>query len=347
LVSLEWVPLFVLGWNLWLQTPTRAKALVTGGVLFAVLLCDHYYFLYCVMVAFLMAGWRAMTTRQWFFLFLPAYRWPLAAFGGVTFLTSGVLVGALLWSNWQDPFLGAHDPLENSLDLLALFIPGGHWRFASLTQFYWAQVGDVNEHSTYLGWSVIGLVIYAAFRLLRTTEQRARWGMWYGLMGLFYLLALGPTWHLAGKPILANFTPYNAFLMIFPPLKLSGAPVRMIVIVILCAALLSAAGLQSLFQVLPRGRWLIAGIGLGLLLGVELLPRPLPTTALTIPAYVARLRALPPGGGVLDTVADTSIALYYQTLHEKPLVNGYISRYPTSVFTAWQQNRWRSSGRII
>jgi len=41
---------------------------------------------------------------------------------------------------------------------------------------------------------------------------------------------------------------------------------------------------------------------------------------------------LPENGGIIDTITPAPIALYYQTIHEKPLGDGYISRYPTSVY---------------
>jgi hypothetical protein len=336
LVALEWVPLFVLCWYLWLQEPTLGRALAASGVLLAVLLCDHYYFLYCVIAAIWMAGWRAATKRTWLFLLQPPYRGSLAGFVAVTLATTGVLVGALLWADRQDPLIGAHDAVANSLDLLAPFIPGGHWRFADLTKFYWGRLGDINEHSVYLGWSIIGLALYAAFGRRQAPDPRPALGQWYGMAIFFYLLALGPTWHLAGAPVWEHPTPYDIFQLVFPPLRLSGTPVRMMVMVSLSTVIVSAVGLHALFQALaPRWRR-AAGLALSLLVGVELWPRPLPATALPIPPYVESLRALPAEGGVLDTSVPSPTALYYQTLHEKPLLDGYISRYPTTVFNAWQ-----------
>ena len=47
LVSLEWVPVFVLCWYILLDQPGIRIAVAAGVALFAALLCDYYYFLYC------------------------------------------------------------------------------------------------------------------------------------------------------------------------------------------------------------------------------------------------------------------------------------------------------------
>ena len=63
---------------------------------------------------------------------------------------------------------GAHPPKEFSLDLLAPVIPGGHWRFADLTQPFWSRLpGNIHESSVHVGVSVIGLAGYTWIRRRR------------------------------------------------------------------------------------------------------------------------------------------------------------------------------------
>ena len=47
LVSLEWIPLFILCWYSLITKPHTAKAVGAAIVLWMVLLCDNYYFFYC------------------------------------------------------------------------------------------------------------------------------------------------------------------------------------------------------------------------------------------------------------------------------------------------------------
>jgi hypothetical protein len=43
------------------------------------------------------------------------------------------------------------------------------------------------------------------------------------------------------------------------------------------------------------------------------------------------LKDLPDTKGIVDTTTKPTLALYYQTIHEKPMAFGYISRIPGSV----------------
>jgi hypothetical protein len=59
---------------------------------------------------------------------------------------------------------------------------------------------------------------------------------------------------------------------------------------------------------------------------------PLPATPTDVPPYVTALADLPNDGGVLDQAAPTKyLQLYYQTVHRKPLVFGYVARTPSSI----------------
>src|SRR5262249_25447829 len=123
-----------------------------------------------------------------------------------------------------------------------------------------------------------------------------------------------------------------------------GMPVRMIVMAQLAAAVLAAWALRSL-RVAPRGR--VATAVLLALTAIEYLPKPIPTTRLETPAYVAFLASLPQRAALLDGYSNFSHALLWQTRHEKRIGFGYVSRTPASVVecdarisrTAWE-GRW-------
>jgi len=117
---------------------------------------------------------------------------------------------------------------------------------------------------------------------------------------------------------------------VFPPLRLSGMPVRMAIVMLLCTALLAAHGFVPLLQRVVRSRVLQALVLL--LFGFEILPRPAVTTSQAAPETVRRLAELPMGavhGWMLGPFEKTG-ALWHQTLHQKPVTWGYISREPTS-----------------
>ena len=336
LVSLQWIPLFVLLWLKLISKPTITRGAATGIVLFLVILCDYYYFFYCVLTALIILCWclvredgiSKFTERRG----LTA----LGAFSLISLVTSGILAGSVLLSNLKDPLVGAHPEVDFSLDLLAPFVYGGHWRFASLTRFYWTRLpGNISESCVYLGLSVVLLVFYV-WRKRHLLEAREI-GLLFFVLLSFFLLALGPTLHIAGKPILRHklVLPYALLEVGFPFLKLSGAPVRMMVMVILASATISSFGFKLLFRGPTRNKAL--ALLLLCLLFVEYLPKPISTLQVQIPKYVGVLRDLPGDDGVLDTLAERSDSLFYQTIDEKPLALGYLARLPKSVDTKDRQ----------
>ncbi|HET8632378.1 MAG TPA: hypothetical protein VFL91_33550, partial [Thermomicrobiales bacterium] len=147
----------------------------------------------------------------------------------------------------------------------------------------------------------------------------------------FGLLALGPVLHVAGRamPATDGLMPYALLARAFPPLSLSGMPVRMVVMVQLGAAMICALGLPALWRA-GRGWRALTALLLAVAV-VEYLPAPLPETRPAPPPYLAVLQSRPDHLAVLDTATDQYRALYYQTLHGRPLAFGYVSRLPASV----------------
>ena len=202
LLSLEWVPLFVLCWYILVVRPGVTIAIAAGIVLFAVLLCDYYYFFYCTLIGLIIFAWHGLRTKNAGFFLERKYLVSLTVFLSVVLLTSGPLVISLLLLNSTDPITG-HNPLINSMDVLAPFIPGSHWRFANLTRSYWSRLpGDANENSVYLGWAVVFLILYVWRRCPAVPSLR----LWFFIVFCFGVLALGPVLHVWG----AEYSRYQA-----------------------------------------------------------------------------------------------------------------------------------------
>jgi hypothetical protein len=326
LVSLEWLPLFLLLVFRALESPGVGRGLAAGGALTLVMLCDFYYAFYCVLaLAVILACWlgRRALRRQ--------HLKALAGLAGVALVTIVPLFGSIAWLSRRDPLIGAHAATEYSLDLLAPFIPGGHWRFHSWTAGYWSRLpGNIDETSVHIGLSVLSLAGCAVWR--RRELADARTGVCVALGASFAVLGLGPALRVAGQPVTGEWLPYAWLTRAIPAFGISGMPVRMIVVTQLAVAVLAAAGLQLLWRT-PRGRR-IACVGLALAL-FEYLPKPIPTTRLETPAYVVFLAKLPEPAAVLDGYSSFSRALLWQTRHHKKMGFGYVSRVPASV---WEQD---------
>ena len=331
LISMEWIPLFVLCWYILITRPSIMMSLASALTLWLVLLCDYYYFFYCVLTGGLIVLWHVFTKKDIWFFAKSEHRTPLSVFILSTSILTGPVIFPLIYLTRIDPFLDAHNPVTFSLDLLALFIPGETWRFGQLTEFYWSKLPiGLSEASVYLGSAVIILLIYLWIKRRDVKfSGESEINLWYFLISFFFLLALGPALQIGGKIVYDLLMPYTLLEKIIPFLKLSGVPIRMVVMIFLSASVLSAMAI-TVIQKLSRGRTFI--ILILVLLFVETLPKSLPATPTTFPNYVTALSDLPNDGGVLDNAASTKyLQLYYQTQHRKPLIFGYVARTPSSV----------------
>jgi hypothetical protein len=332
LVSLEWIPLFILCWYILITRPHPVIAVAAAMVLWMVVLCDYYYFFYCILTAIFIFIWYAIINKNIRFILKKQYFVPLAIFSVVALLLIGPIVGSLLVSNYHDPLVGIHTAASYSLDIFALIIPGQNWLFNQWTRSYWSLLpGGNTENSVYLGITAFILVGYVWIKR-KTLEPNVEKQiyLWLATMVFFFLMALGPALHIVGKIVWDKVMPYTLMLDVLPFMKLSGVPVRMVVMVIFGASFLSAIGFRELFRNFPTKR-IFTFVLLAVLL-FETLQSPLAAIKIEVPGYVTALAGLPNDGGVLDLVTkDLTLPLYYQTIHGKPITGGYVSRYPTTV----------------
>lgn len=336
LVALEFIPLFILFWFMLMTKPRPWTAVITAIILFGVILCDYYYFLYCILTGFFIVIWFVYREKNICFLFKKAHLLPLVCFTAICSITILPLLLSLISLHIHDPLLGAHNARIYSLDLLAPLIPGGHWGFAHLTHFYWSNLpGNIHESSVHLGFSVVFMLSFAWFKR-RDINNKSLY-LWF-FVGLFFLvMAFGPVLHVFGKEVSGAFPlPYTIFGKIFPLLKLAGVPVRMIIMTTLAAATVSAMGFKILFRNISLKNCIFTFILL-LLLFLEYTPKAIPLTQIPVPQYVHVLKKLPGSEGIIDIIPEAGTALFYQTIHEKPMTFGYIARIPTSVYTEYDR----------
>jgi len=326
LVAMEWIPLYLLCLLAWLNKPTYARAAAMAGSLFLVILCDYYYFFFCVLSTLIAAGWKCISDRR-----LSLFTWTYVKTGILFMLlalpSSGFLAGALSHLSSSDPLSGVHLAREFPLDPLALLIPGGHWRFHEWTQGYWSHIpGNIHESSVHIGLAVISLM--ACSLLLRKRIGNRTLGLWWALFTFFAVIALGQRLNIMGHEIAWLPMPYVLLEFLIPPFRISGVPVRMVTVAILSSGLLAAMAFDYLWTAAPPVRRIPLVFLLAWMV-FELMPTPLPTTAGEYPPYVDYLKKAQ-DGAVYDTATYHTHALYHQTIHEKPVAFGYVSREPLS-----------------
>lgn len=334
-VTIQFIPLFILLlWKL-LSKPSVILSLGTAVILYFNLLADYYMFFYCLLFTCLFYFWKAYQEKDWLLGHGKGLISYLLIFLVTTFSTSGRIIIALFIQNLRDPFIGAHPAEMFSTDLLSLIIPGGHWRFARLSQSFWEKLpGNIHESSVFLGISVVIMFFYVFLKMLtkirkKQIKNKERDVFFFFVVFLFFLLlSLGPALQINSEKIAGIIMPYRLMERVIPFISLSGMPVRMMVMVYLAAGIICAYGISKISMKSAINKILI--LLFLFVLFIEYFPFPMPVTKINIPQYITSLKYMPEAGSV-DNSSSPSEALYFQTIHGKPLAYGYLARIPTSV----------------
>ena len=167
-------------------------------------------------------------------------------------------------------------------------------------------------------------------------------GLWLFAVAVFLGWALGPYLVVFG---LNTGLPLPQLLMRFVPIVSNARiPGHAIVFVILGVSVLLAMAIAA--SGLRESRWKTLALIAFIL--VDFCAAPFPMHRLDAPPVYERLAALPMGGvlevpfGFRDGFGEEGrfgpSALYYQSIHEKPIVGGYIARLPPSVRAKYHES---------
>jgi hypothetical protein len=334
MVTLEWLPLAVLAVYELFTRPTALKGAAAAAAMGLVALSDFHLTFYVVIAGCLLGVITLARLIRGGFVDARTYILPLGVFVTLTVGSTGLLAYELLRVNKADELQHNHDPREWSTDVIDPLIPSAQWRWSEWTRPAWGALAPPDkpwyyvEHSLYVGWVVALLCGWAAWRWRVPRVEGL--GYWFGLMALFFVLSLGPKLHVWGNVTEVPGV-YPVLERVFPPLKMGGVPMRMMIMVFLAGAVIAAGALGDVVRVTGRAAWVVVPILIAAWT-FESLPKPQPTTPAGYPQWVTKLRDLPPGA-VIDTFykSHLSLPLYHVTGHGKPMGEGYISRYPKSV----------------
>lgn len=217
------------------------------------------------------------------------------------------------------------------VDLAAFFLPNPTHPLtpAALTESLSAQPGGFAEQIASLplvALATIGIAwLYAGYRPSR---------LWLTITLGFGALALGPFVHVFG---INTYIPTPWTLLRYVPIVgAARMPPRFVIVVMLGVAVLFAMALAAIAQRYPAQRRRIFG-AVGVLCVLELFGGPRPLYSAEVPAVYATIAAdrrdvrvleLPFGiRDGLSSLGDFNPAnQYFQTVHQKPLVGGYLSR---------------------
>ncbi len=230
-----------------------------------------------------------------------------------------------------------------SPDLLAYVVPPQGTITNSVLANYNSQLAKISfsgpEWATYLGISVIVLLPFIIISLARKKEGERMF--WFIVFLIFFTLSLGTELHFFANQDTGIALPF-AYIHNLPFLNMTRVPVRILIIAILAISILIAnllSGIKSF-----KTRYTVVSI-LSLIYIGELL---------LLPVYIQKLE-IPKAYGFLKERQDLknknasiiefplfftdridilgkkeTIFLFYQTMHEYKMVNGYLSYTPTN-----------------
>jgi hypothetical protein len=173
----------------------------------------------------------------------------------------------------------------------------------------------------------------SAILLLYYAAKAGKLDFWTLSAAVFFLLSLGPLLHIYG-----TVYPFPLPYLVFPFLPVASSlrdPARLGVLVMLSLSVISAYSLKGLSKNIKKKNLFFAAVSLVVLF--EFLSAPIVLTELKTPGFYSELAKDERDIAVLDVPIPRTSALYYQTLHEKRVVSGYISMLPADV-RVFEQN---------
>lgn len=207
-------------------------------------------------------------------------------------------------------------------------------------------IPEYARRATPEGWLAGEVMVYLGFVPLTLAglgawRGRRKWGAWVLVAVVAAVLSLGPFLKVGGQ--LVSFEagdgietrvplPY-ALLAHLPVFSLGRTPARFTFTLVLALAVLSAHGLNVLLRRLPYRWGFVFLVVLSLLTMSEcLIAWPYPMTELQIPSGLSDLAETPDDAAILGLPPMPQraklIGLFYQTLHQHPLFDGWVQRPP-------------------
>ena len=342
LTSTEWLPFFALALLKLADADGRDRIrapLWCAVLLLLIGLCDYYYLFYALLLAALFAVYRLWGEDSRTFLERDAP--PLATALGlfvVGFSPILAIAGLELLREGRETLRGWGGATIYQADLLAYVTPSPlHPILGPLTRPIWGRfAGNIAEATVYAGFLPLTLGLVAVAKLRRGHPWVRFWSL---SLATFFVLSLGPFPRILGKAIRVIPLPYQ-LVMRTPVLNYLRVPSRCAIMVMLSLAVLAAFACRRMMDGTRghRARPLIA-VALALAISFEYFAVPFPMFQPSVPEIYRRMGSEPDGYTVLEVPLGWRTGLskigdfppefmYYQTVHEKSLVGGYVSRVP-------------------
>jgi hypothetical protein len=352
LTSIQWLPLSLL---LFLHFRSTRKPWSIIALSLSIALTYFVSFYYVLMCAFL------------FFLLLlcDLVKLPLATevesrttgknwhYSGIAFAATALVIGLCTFTTLSPGEMENYRQMSSieqmiySADLTSYLVPNPlHPLWGEYSTLILESLpGNIVEKTI-----TPGLVSLSLLMLLLVTRRTGKAAKTWLLIGLvFVILSLGPVLTFDGSPLTLFghriLLPFN-LVQFIPVLSQFRAPARFSIMVVLSISIVlalslrgEAAGLQlpaSGSKIRQSGKKMSGRVGYALILGLlifECWSVPLPILDGSVPEIYQAIRKDNRQFTVMEIPLDPRIRIYqwYQTVHQKPLLAGYLARFPRQV----------------
>ena len=256
-------------------------------------------------------------------------------------LLTGPFLASLAWEQFvnpagQDHYLGKEG--ETQTDLVAYVLPNlYHPLWGRLAAPVHQRFLRNKDHAVSLGYLPLALIGYG---LLRWRANTRRGWFWFGGLLVFWLLALGPFLRINGVPYPQISLPYRLVGWSLPVRSLRN-PGRFNIIVGLCLAMVVGVAVRDLLRRLPVRQASLVAVVLSALVLLEYWAWPFPTTQPGVPDFYHQLAVEPGDFAIVDLPITRDLSklyMYYQTVHGRPTITGYVSRPPEGAYDFIEAN---------
>ena len=318
LVSTQWMPFFMLHLIRLVREQRRRSILPAAAFFVLTALCSWHLMIFLALLAALYLLVSFFTERSsWS---LSTWR-DLALLGLVAFVVLSPFFYLFVKEQVtvDNPYMNASGGIGT--DIAAFFLPA-----AGNPMLNVVSKDPVADRPFYVGFLVISLSLVAAVGDWR----RAR--PWVIITVVAFVLALGAqprfNGHDVGPPLF--WAKWVTYIFRFP-FRLSG-------LVAFGLAMCSGLGLAVMLDRLSSNRRPIRVLLLvfafsGVL--IEYLYVPFPSTNAQAPVFFEELAEQPGDGAILDLPLGrqpAKLSMYWQTVHERPIVDGHVSRTPLDAY---------------
>jgi hypothetical protein len=242
LMSMGWIPLYVVHLLRMLSGEARRRDAVLGGLFLALAcLASWYHLLFAAAISAPLLAWGVIHHRD--ACLSRQFLHQVLVLLGTWTVFAGPLLVAMVLAKGHEEILGAHDSLLFSADAYSFLYPSKiqTWCHAGAPTLPWGS--EIGEHATYVGFTLLALACLAAL-----VHPLGRAFLAVALLGA--ILSMGPQLQWNGQ-ILGLKMPYWYLEQSIPMLRFGGVPVRFGYVMYFGLVAAAASGLAYLRKAVP------------------------------------------------------------------------------------------------